>query len=149
MEAYVSWSITVNDVQEMEGFPVETVELFASLHPSYPRDSQVALDSARAAGLKSATLSGGRTPNPYGGDEIVDISVRGTPVYKDFLSEMREIIRSGPGEDSSLARHYSALAILRGHPCSHVFEETDRPGVRQCLACKVFLNGTMFYFEGI
>jgi hypothetical protein len=142
----MSWSVTVNDIQTRESLPLETVELFSSLHPSYPRDAQAALVMARALGLTSATLSGGRTPNPYGGDEIADVSVRGTPVYKDFLSEMREIIASGPGEESDLARHYAALAVLRGNPCSHVFEDVGS-GVRRCLACRVFLNGTMFYFE--
>lgn len=142
----MSWSVTVNNIADYEGFPIDTQEFFASLHPSYPRDAMNALAIAKRLGLRSATLSGGRTPNPYGGDEIVDVSVRGTPIYNDFLSEMREIIASGPGEESALARHYAALAVLRSNPCSHAFD-TLSSGVKQCLACKVFLSGTMFSFE--
>jgi hypothetical protein len=142
----MSWSVTVNNLEEYEGFPIETQEFFASNHPSYPRDAANALAIAKQLGLRSATLSGCRTPNPYGGDEIVDVSVRGTPIYIDFLREMREIIATGPSKDSTIARHYAALAVLRGNPCSHVFEPLPG-GLKQCLACKVFLNGTMFFFK--
>lgn len=141
----MSWSITVNNLQEYEDFPLETQEFFASLHPSYPRDATNALAVAKLCGLRSATLSGGRTPNPYGGDEIVDVSIRGTPIYIDFLSEMREIIATGPGPESSLAKHYAALAILRGNPCSHAFDNLP-DGTKRCMACRVYLSGTMFYF---
>lgn len=150
----MSWSVEVDDIQTRDRLPTEVEEYFASQHPSYPRDAQAALDLARAVGLKSGMLSGGRTPNPYGGDEIVDISVRGTPVYKDFLSEMREIIAQGPGPDSVVARHWAALARLRAHPCSHIFTIVDMPSnsepeqwLRQCAGCGVYLNGTLFYFE--
>jgi len=142
----MSWSVTVNNLPEYEDFPLDTQEFFASLHPSYPRDAATALTLAKQCGLRSATLSGCRTPNPYGGDEIVDISVRGTPVYNDFLLEMREVIAAGPGAESALARHHAALAILRANPCSHAFEQLSG-GLKQCLACKVYLSGTMFYFE--
>ena len=142
----MSWCVTVNDVQERDELPLDKQEFFASQHASYPRDAAVALALAKAAGLRSATLSGARTPNPYGGDEIVDISVRGTPVYTDFLREMRELVTSGPGEDSALAAHWEALARLRERPCSHVFESVDVGG-QQCLACRVYLNGTLFHFE--
>lgn len=144
--ARMSWSVTVNNLQEYEGFPLETQEHFASLHESYPRDADDALKLARTLGLRSATLSGGRTPNPYGGDEIVDVSVRGTPLYKDFLLEMRELVTTGPGEGSYLAEHYAALARLRGRPCAHVFADRD-DGIKQCQGCHVCLNGTMLYFE--
>jgi len=141
----VSWCVTVNNIPEYTEFPVETQEFFAGIHPSYPRDAIQALALAKLCGLKSATLSGCRTPNPYGGDEIVDVSVRGTPIYNDFLSEMREIIATGPGAESALAKHYAALAILRGNPCSHVFDNLP-DGTKRCLACQVYLSGTMFYF---
>lgn len=142
----MSWNIVVNDVPEYLEFPLETEEFFTSLHPSYARDAMYALTIAKLLGLKSASLSGCRTPNPYGGDEIVDVSIRGTPIYKDFLAEMREIIAAGPGQESILARHFAALAKLRANPCSHIFNETD-DGRKKCLACNVFLNGTALYFE--
>lgn len=146
----MSWSVTVNNIQDFEGFDLDTLEFFASQHASYPRDAMYALTIAHMLGLKSATLSGGRTPNPYGGDEIVDVSVRGTPLYQDFLSEMREIIGSGPGPESAMARHFAALAKLRERPCSHIFENAlsdDDPRLQRCAGCGVFLNGTMLYFE--
>jgi hypothetical protein len=146
-EAIMSWSVTVNNLQEYDGFDLETQQLIASQHAAYVRDADLALALARAAGLMSATLSGGRTPNPYTGDEITDISVRGTTGSSDFLSEMRDIITSGPGEGSPVARHYAALARLRAQPCSHVFAATDVPGVVRCVPCGVFLNGNMLYFE--
>jgi len=145
----MSWSVTVNNVPQYEKLEVETEEFFASQHPSYPRDAGAALVLAKLAGLKSATLCGARTPNPYGGDEIVDISVRGTPVYQDFLSEMQEIIRQGPDAGSDIARHYAALAILRARPCAHIFESVDyndHSGLQRCQGCGVYLNGTMLYF---
>lgn len=143
----MSWSITVNNISEFEGFDLETQEYFAAQHPSYPRDANDALIIARMLGLRSATLCGARTPNPYGGDEIVDVSVRGTPIYQDFLSEMQEIIAQGPDAGSDLARHYAALARLRAHPCAHVFLDVDDNGTKCCQGCHVFLNGTMLYFE--
>lgn len=150
----MSWSITVNNIPEFEGFDLELQEMFSSQHPSYARDANDALLLARMIGLKSATLCGARTPNPYGGDEIVDVSVRGTPIYQDFLLEMREIIAQGPDAGSDLARHYAALARLRSNPCSHQFEIEDMPTdtgpeqwLRKCSKCGVMLNGTMLYFQ--
>jgi hypothetical protein len=141
----MSWSVTVNDVDGYEELSLDLQEYFASQHPGYVRDAMAALALAKAVGLRSATLSGGRTPNPYGGDEIADISIRGTPIYKDFLLEMREIIASGPGPESDMARHFSALAQLRQRPCAHIFGELP-DGIKQCQGCGVFLNGTMLYF---
>lgn len=146
----MSWSITVNNIQDFEGFDLDTQEYFASQHASYPRDANDALILARMLGLRSATLCGARTPNPYGGDEIVDVSVRGTPIYQDFLAEMQEIIGQGPDAGSDIARHYSALARLRKHPCAHMFYDdslTDVDGRKQCQGCGVILNGTLLYFE--
>jgi hypothetical protein len=146
----MSWSVTINDVQEFEKLDVSTEEYFSSQHPSYPRDVAAALAVAKAVGLRSATLSGMRTPNPYGGDEIVDVSVRGTPIYKDFLQEMQEIISNGPDERAELSKHFAALATLRIRPCAHIFEDAGNaevPGLRRCAGCGVYLNGTMLYFE--
>jgi len=144
----MSWSVTVNDIPNFGGFALGTQEFMSGQHPAYARDAELALKLAKEAGLKSATLSGMRTDNPYGGDEIVDISVRGTPIYKDFLAEMSEIIRAGPGADSEMARHYAALAKMRANPCPHIFND-DRPPLRQCIVCGVILNGTLFYFEDV
>lgn len=143
----MSWSVTVNNLQEYERFPLDIQEQLASQHDQYPRDADAALILAKMTGLRSATLCGGRTPNPYGGDDIVDISIRGTSLYQDFLSEMREIIAAGPDETSDLNRHYLALARLRARPCSHVFDVYNGTNVKRCADCGVFMNGTMLYFE--
>lgn len=142
----MSWSVTVNNVQDFEDFELDTQEFFASQHPSYPRDATYALTIAKLLGLRSATLSGGRTPNPYGGDEIVDVNVRGTPIYQDFIAEMTEIIRHGPGPGSVLAEHFAALARLREHPCAHIFEDAG-DGLKRCEGCGVYLSGTSLTFE--
>ena len=141
------WNVTVNDLQSFEKFTLDTEEQFANQNAAYPRDAAQALALARAVGLKSATLSGGRTPNPYGGDEVVVISVSGSPAHADFLSEMRGIIASGPDKGSDLAKHYAALARLREHPCPHIWGMPDDDGRRHCVPCGVVLNGTMFYYE--
>lgn len=143
----MSWSITVNNIQDFEGFDLDTQEYFASQHASYPRDANDALILARMLGLRSATLCGARTPNPYGGDEIVDVSVRGTPIYQDFLAEMQEIIGQGPDAGSDIAKHYAALAQLRAKPCAHVFMPDKADGRMRCQGCDVILNGTLLYFE--
>lgn len=143
----MSWSVTVNDIDSYQDFPLELQEFFVSQHPSYPRDATTALAMAKLLGLKSATLTGMRTPNPYGGDEIVDVSVRGTPLYQDFLHEMREIIAAGIDNESDLARHWAALAQLRQRPCSHVFAEAAAGvNVKICQGCGVYMNGTMLSF---
>lgn len=142
------WNVTVDNLQDFNGFTLDTQELFANQHAAYVRDANEALAVAKAIGLKSATLSGARTPNPYGGDEVVHISISGFPTHSDFLSEMRGIIASGPDKGSDVARHYAALARLREHPCPHIFREVpDSGGLRRCVPCGVVLNGTMFYYE--
>lgn len=144
----MSWSVTVNNLQDFEKFTIDTDEYFSSQHPAYPRDVRIALELAKTAGLKSATLSGGRTPSPYGGDEIVLITISGSASHSDFLSEMRQIIAAGPDKDSDLARHYVALARLRERPCSHIFKYIGRDAShKQCAYCGVYLSGTMLYFE--
>ena len=65
-------------------------------HIKYPQDMSLALEIAKRAGFKSAVLTGARTPNPYGGDEVIDISVRGTVVATDFNTMMKEILAYGP-----------------------------------------------------
>lgn len=150
----MGWSVTVENLQDFGKFTLETEEYFASQHPAYPRDAQLALDIARASGLKSAALSGGRTPSPYGGDEIVLISVSGSASNSDFVSEMRGVIAAGPDPGSDIARHYLALARLRERPCSHIFRDITDQGqadnetaTKRCVYCGVCLNGTMLYFD--
>lgn len=139
----MSWSVTINDVPGTERFDLDLQEHFASLHPAYPRDMDAALAFAKAVGLKSATLTGMRTPNPYGGDEIVDISVRGFPTSNDFIAEMREIIKER-GEETPAARHYQALAILRSNPHPHIWNDS-----KECVICGVHTEGGLLEFRGL
>jgi hypothetical protein len=92
----MSWSITVNGVQDYDQFPPEVIEQMITQHIAYPSDMMKALQLAKDCGFKSAVLTGMRTPNPYGGDEVVDISVRGMLEATDFQSEMKKILKAGP-----------------------------------------------------
>lgn len=139
----MSWSITVDNLQSYPGFPVDIQEGFASQHPSYPRDADEALVMAKLLGLTSATLCGGRTPNPYTGEDIVDVSVRGTPATSDFLSEMRGILANGPDSESWTYKHYEALARLRANPHTHIWDVLGT----SCVICGVKTNGSILYFE--
>jgi hypothetical protein len=94
----MSWSVTFNDLDNTSQIPPETVEWMMTQHIKYPHDMELALNLAKKAGLKSAVITGARTPNPYGGDEVVDISVRGMVIATDFQSVMKEILGYGPEE---------------------------------------------------
>jgi hypothetical protein len=88
----MSWAIVIENLPEYPGFTEEIVAKMLSSHIAYPFDAQIALKMAREAKLSSATLAGGRTPNPYGGDEIIDISVHGFAEARDFVNTMRHIV---------------------------------------------------------
>jgi hypothetical protein len=94
----MSWSVTINNLPEFKGFDADVIESMMSQHIAYPQDMMTALEMARKTGLKSAVLTGMRTPNPYGGDEVIDISVRGMVEATDFNAMMRRIIEHGPDE---------------------------------------------------
>jgi hypothetical protein len=96
----MSWSFTVNGSVQEFVLPVALVERMATVHIMYPYDMQLALGMAKNAGLKSATCTGIRTPNPYGGAEVIDISVRGTVDAVDFNEMIKSLIASGPEEGS-------------------------------------------------
>ena len=74
----MSWSVTVNDISKMHDSLPETILTQVSRdNSSYEFDAMAAFALAQSAGLSSATLSGGRTPSPYGGPDTVVISVVG------------------------------------------------------------------------
>lgn len=106
----MSWSITVLDVQHYEGFTHDIVEQMLTQHPQYPADMALALEVAKKAGLASASLSGGRTPNPYGDDETVVITVTGMATQLDFDAAMRRNIAAGPDAEA-LARQAEAKLV--------------------------------------
>lgn len=88
----MSWAIVIENLADYAGFDEAVVAKLLTSHIAYPFDAQIALKMAREAGLSSATLAGGRTPNPYGGDEICDISVHGFVEAKDFVNTMKHIV---------------------------------------------------------
>lgn len=106
----MSWSITINDLKTYEGFTVEQIELMLTQHPQYPGDMQIALDAARKAGLASVSLAGGRTPNPYGDDETVNISIMGMGTALDFDTAVKRNIAAGPDAEA-LARLSEAREV--------------------------------------
>jgi hypothetical protein len=106
----MSWSITINNLPDYAGFTTDVIEQMLTQHMAYPADMALALEVARKAGLASASLSGGRTPNPYGDDEVVIITVTGMGAAQDFESAMRRNIAAGPDE-AALAEQQRASLI--------------------------------------
>lgn len=86
----MSWSVTVNDLQDVTELPEDVLAKLADDNVYYAYDAKLAFTAAKTGGLTSATLSGGRTPSPYGGPDSVVISVVGF---------------AGPGEGHAVPRH--------------------------------------------
>ncbi len=98
----MAWSITVNNVSldsYREVFTQDVIDQFGSHNPEYVHDLNLALEMAVRAGLKSATLSGGRTPTPGSDDEVVVITITGFGKAVDFNDSMRQVIMRGPDEN--------------------------------------------------
>lgn len=98
----MSWSVTFNDLRERDSpsLPEATLEYLGSQHPEYLNDLAKAFALAKELDLASAVLTGMRTPNPYGGDEVLDISVRGMIAAPDFNAEMKRIVQAGPDDNA-------------------------------------------------
>jgi hypothetical protein len=94
----MSWSYTVLGKVQDFVLPADLIEEMSTQHIAYPADMQRALDLAKVTGLMSATCTGGRTPNPYGGPETIDISVMGTVEPVDINEMIRQIIKKGPDD---------------------------------------------------
>lgn len=94
----MSWSITVDNIGQRDYLALtdDQQEYIGSQHEMYLSDMAEAFALAKAVGFASATLTGFRTPSPYGDDEVVDISVRGMMKAPDFNKEMQHIIKAGP-----------------------------------------------------
>jgi hypothetical protein len=93
----MSWSVTVDNLSESSlRLPPDIEEYIGSQHPLYLSDLELAFEMAKRLGFASATLTGMRTPNPYGDDEVVDVSVRGLMVAKDFNATVKSIVEAGP-----------------------------------------------------
>ncbi len=108
----MSWSITINDLDQIEELPDELYDKACRDNTDYYGDANAAFNLAKQAGLVSATISGGRTPSPYGGPDTVVVSVVGfnnrnvghavPPIAaRDFNGTVLSNILSGPDDDRS------------------------------------------------
>ena len=106
-----SWSITVNDLDQIEELPEDIFLKACGEDAELQSDAHSAFISAKERGLVSATISGGRTPSPYGGPDTVVITVVGfnnrneghavPPITgRDFNSTMVSTILAGPDEET-------------------------------------------------
>lgn len=91
----MSWSVTIENLKEFPGFTPEIMQRFMRDNILYGTDAQIALNAAKAAGMSSCTLAGGRTPNPYGPDEIVTLTITGFARSVDFNTAMKNIVTRG------------------------------------------------------
>lgn len=110
----MSWSVTVNDLDQINELPHEIYAKVAEDNPLYAQDLGIALIAAMKAGLVSATLAGGRTPSPYGGPDVVTISVHGFDSRKeghaveksgqriDYIDEVLKILGYPDPDEESL-----------------------------------------------
>lgn len=94
-ETFMSWSVTLDDIGRMtEGLPDSILASVSRDNPEYETDAGLAFECAKQAGLKSATLAGGRTPSPYGGPDTVVISIVGFTNGDSFNEMMVKTITS-------------------------------------------------------
>lgn len=106
----MSWAITINDLDTLEQLPDEIYDSACAENPEYDGDARYAFSLAKARGLVTAAISGGRTPSPYGGPDTVTISIVGfnnrneghavpPPASRDFNATMMNNILYGPDID--------------------------------------------------
>lgn len=112
----MSWSVTVNELDTTSMLPQAALDTAGKDNPAYRDDAITAFKAAKRAGLVSATLSGGRTPSPYGGPDSVVLCITGfdsraqgraLPPAEQLLTEaeaanfneaMKRTILAGPDE---------------------------------------------------
>lgn len=110
-EVIMSWALTIDNLQDMLILPLNKLEDISTDNPEYEHDAQLAFAMAKQAGLVSATISGGRTPSPYGGPATVVIAVSGfdsTAIGhavpqdgRDFRAAMTSTVLCGPDEEEN------------------------------------------------
>jgi hypothetical protein len=95
----MSWSIVIQNLEEYDAFPREIIETQLTHNLNYPLDMNRALKLAKELNLKSCTLAGGRTPDPYDKDnETVMITITGFSEAEDFVTTMRRITTTYTGQ---------------------------------------------------
>lgn len=88
----MSWSVTIDDLQQVTELPPAVLAKISEDNPEYEQDAVGAFVLAKVAGLASAALSGGRTPNPYAKDEVVNFSIVGHTRNRQFTSAMQQTV---------------------------------------------------------
>lgn len=126
----MSWSATYNNLREIAepNLSEVDIEYMQSQHPEYISDFAKAFALAKELNLNSVVLTGMRTPNPAGPDEVIDISVRGFAYAADFQGEMRKIILSGPDAGNTAEDH--ALELVNVPKSSHAGSHRSRGPAR-------------------
>lgn len=103
----MSWSFTINDVVQGFEIPPAVIEEFRRENEAYPADMELALKLAQEIGMKTATLTGYRTPSPYGGPDSIGVSVMGTIEGSDWFRHVKANIEAGPDQsDAATAARY-------------------------------------------
>jgi len=102
----MSWSVTVNDLSTVEELPPQIIDKIGWDNPKYKEDAQLAFFVAKSCELDSVTLSGGRTPSPYGGPDNVVITIIGFDGTsgiraRDFNMSVLDNIFTGPDNENS------------------------------------------------
>lgn len=106
----MTWAITINDLDKIDELPSEIYDKACGENVEYQGDALGAFVTAKERGLVSATISGGRTPSPYGGPDTVIISIVGFNNHneghavppmaaRDFNSEVLRNIGAGPDDE--------------------------------------------------
>jgi len=102
----MSWSVTVHDLSTVEELPQQILDKIGWDNRKYIHDAIMAFSVAKACGLDSAALSGGRTPSPDGRPDHVAISIvgfdqpEGNQVRaRDFNMAVLDNIFTGPDND--------------------------------------------------
>lgn len=101
----MSWQIVFNNLNDIDDIDPGQLELLSRDNPEYAGDARCAFQLAKELSLVSASLSGGRTPSPYGASDTVVISIvgydsfaQGHAVEHDFYRQTIDIITAGPDE---------------------------------------------------
>lgn len=113
----MSWAITINDLDTLDQLPDEIYDSACAENPEYDGDARFAFNLAKERGLVMATISGGRTPSPYGGPDTVTVSIVGfnnrneghavPPLHsRDFNQAVMDAIRFGPDPDEDEIEPY-------------------------------------------
>lgn len=126
----MSWSLTIDDLPNYGGPYPEELERIARDNISCVDDMYQALAICKARRFSSCVLSGGRTSVPEIADEICDISIRGMVVAKGVQEAIKDTLRFGPDETTSLW----AIQVAEGIRCGACGRVVGMP-TAQCEYC--------------